>query len=714
LSRQGVMHRTVSDLLAKNFVSSADIPENKAVQSYNSACAAAGQMGLMALYESMFSQLHITVSQILVTSSDFASPERRRNIQYVISQLLALGIVPLLNENDAVQGYETDKCMFSDNDSLAALVAVEMRAQLLCLLTDVAGVYDRPPSEEGSKVIDVFRESTGFQVGQKSTQGRGGMGAKVDAALKAIHGGVCAVVIAAGDDGSIINKILHGDTVGTLFLPEFAFESNSSMGEMMASMSTRSSNGALSMDTTSAADIHAAQMLMQKEALQRTMGEVAQAVRAGSRQLQSASPEMRSAILLKMAQYLDERQDTILAANARDLENAAQTKVSMQLLNRLKLTKDKLSTLSAGIRSIAEQEDPIDQLISRTELADGLMLDKVHTAIGVLLIIFESRPECLPQIAALAIRSGNGLLLKGGKEAEFSNACLHAIVADAISDATQGQISSDVFELVTSRNEISSLLKLDNYIDLVIPRGSGELVNYIKANTRIPVMGHSDGVCHVFVDDAANLEAAERIIVDSKTDYPSACNAMETLLLHESLVATGAADRLLRALRQAGVALFGGPRAMKLGLTEQSASGMRTEYGELKATIEVVGSLGAAINHINEYSSGHTECIVTENKENAEVFIKSIDSACVFHNASTRFADGYRFGLGAEVGISTGRIHARGPVGVEGLLTSKWLLRSSSAEGHTVASFSKSGHKRAADDCDNICEYTHKHIKLDR
>jgi delta-1-pyrroline-5-carboxylate synthetase len=257
----------------------------------------------------------------------------------------------------------------------------------------------------------------------------------------------------------------------------------------------------------------------------------------------------------------------------------------------------------------------------------------------------------------------------------------------------------------------------DDCIDLVIPRGSNALVSHIKANTRIPVMGHADGVCHVYIDAAADLTKAERIVIDAKTDYPSGCNAAESLLLHEDLVTSGAADKLLRALRTKGVSLLGGCRAVQLGLTEHAAEDLHTEYSDLKMTVEVVSSVQEAVAHINCYSSGHTECIVTENTERAELFIKQVDSACVFHNASTRFADGYRFGLGAEVGISTGRIHARGPVGVEGLLTSKWLLRSTNKEGHTVSSFSAAaqtdanGKKRSADEA-NPYQYTHKKIKV--
>ena len=239
--------------------------------------------------------------------------------------------------------------------------------------------------------------------------------------------------------------------------------------------------------------------------------------------------------------------------------------------------------------------------MERTELAEGLILEKTACPIGLLLIIFESRPDCLPQISALAIRSGNALLLKGGKEAEHSNACLHRIIADTIESVSEGRVARDVVGLITSRSDIPSLLKMDEFIDLVIPRGSGSLVKYIKDNTRIPVMGHAEGICHIYVDREADSSKAMRIVVDAKTDYPSACNAAETLLLHADTVSSGFADSLLRSLRGAGVTLFGGPRAVKMGLTDNPAHAMNVEYGCLSMTVEVVESLEEAIEHIHQY-----------------------------------------------------------------------------------------------------------------
>ena len=676
--------------------------------SYNSACAAAGQLGLMSLYETMFNQFDVATSQLLVTAFDFTSPERRRNVQYVISQLLALGIVPLLNENDAVsanQGYATFGNTFSDNDSLAALVSIEMNAQLLILLTDVRGVYDRPPTEPGSQLIDIFDSSMGFKVGEKSLQGRGGMGAKVDAALNAVNGGVQAVVIAAGGDFGVIADIMNGEKTGTLFL----LNGSAGCASPIKSSSSGSDLTATDSSSASGAPTTPQQSQTQAQPQQQDKAEtMAAAARAASRQLQALSSAQRCAILEAIAAALGARQADILAANALDVAAATATGLPITTLKRLELSAEKLQTLQHGLRSIAAQKEPLGRLESKTELAAGLVLEKVTAPIGVLLVIFEARPDCLPQIAALAIRSGNGLLLKGGKEAEHSNRLLHEVVVGAIESSTGGRVWRAVCGLVTGREDIPSLLALDSHIDLVIPRGSSELVRYIKDNTRIPVMGHAEGVCHLYIDQHADPVKAMKIALDSKTDYPSACNAAETLLLHSSLCGGGAGgasgdesslvgERLLRALRQAGVLLYGGPRAVSAGLVDRpidaSAGGLSREYGDLGLTVEIVDSLSSAVAHIHAHGSGHTECIVTEDSAAAEEFLQSVDSACVFHNASTRFADGYRFGLGAEVGISTGRIHARGPVGVEGLLTSKWLLRgqgSGASGAHTVGSFAAS------------------------
>lgn len=405
--------------------------------------------------------------------------------------------------------------------------------------------------------------------------------------------------------------------------------------------------------------------------------EMAVKARAASRQLQALSSEQRVAILNRIADSLLEHEAAIMAENAQDVETAT-GKVADALLQRLVLKHNKIQQLADGIRAIAKQEEPVGRLLSRLEVAEGLVLDKVTSPIGVLLIIFEARPDALPQIASLAIRSGNGLLLKGGKEATRSNALLHKLIVDAVAEVAPS-VGRDLIGLVTSRDEIDELLKLHDVIDLVIPRGSNQLVSYIQQHTKIPVLGHADGICHIYVDAAADMDKARRICVDAKVDYPAACNAVEKILVHESLTGEKL-DSLVKALQDAGVTLHGGERAAA-ALALPAAPSARHEYSSLDCTVELVSGLDQAIEHIHSHGSGHTESIITEDQAAADDFLRRVDSACVFHNASTRFSDGYRFGLGAEVGISTARIHARGPVGVEGLLTTRYLMRGT---GQTV------------------------------
>lgn len=427
---------------------------------------------------------------------------------------------------------------------------------------------------------------------------------------------------------------------------------------------------------------------------------MASAARNEARKLQALSYEERRKILYSVADTLTQRKEELLIANKKDIEAAGRDAVAMPLVRRLKLTDEKLNTLAVGIRQIADQKDPLGVVKSKRELADGLELSQITVPIGVLMIIFESRPDSMPQIAALALASGNGLLLKGGKEAVYSNAALHGVIGDAIESGSGGKIKRDIIALVTSRGQVADMLSLDDVIDLVIPRGGNALVQYIKRNTRIPVLGHADGVCHVYVAPTASADNAASLVVDAKTDYPSACNAMETLLLHKDTLHNGVAIKVLMSLRAAGVKCLGGPRAMNSGLCDTAAQEMKCEYGDHTCMVEIVDEMSEAIDWIHKYGSGHTEAIVcSEDDPNGEIFLNNVDAACVFKNASTRFADGFRFGLGAEVGISTGRIHARGPVGVEGLLTTKWQLRS---EGlNYVGEYGGDSPKKA---------YTHKEL----
>jgi len=607
----------------------------------------------MGIYQNLFNQLDTTASQLLLSQADFETKDRKENLSTALETLLGHGIIPIVNENDAVtanRGYTPDDT-FSDNDGLAALLASQVQASLLIILTDVDGVYDMPPSLPDAQVIDVFvdGQEESLEFGPKSTRGRGGMQAKIDAALRAVRAGVPAVCVCSGRRAGTITKVICGETEGTLFVPDpEPFLRRAAMAD-------------------------AAEDKIREQAI---------AARAGGRKLLALSSEERALILVAVAHALEDSKDEILQANQKDLQAAKDRNPPLAgpLLKRLALTEHKIQTLVDGIKSIAAAEEPIGKVLSRTELSDGLMLRKETTAIGVLLIIFESRPDSLPQIASLSLRSGNGLLLKGGREAEFSNRTLHKIITETIERASEGKVPSSVIGLVQSRAEIYSLLQLDKYIDLVIPRGSNAMVSHIQSSTQIPVLGHADGICHVYVHPSATIEKAEKIVVDAKTNYPAACNAAETLLLDESVVQSGEHQRILDALSRAGVKMLGGPRAVREGIVAEEAETMHMEYGENTIAVEIVSDLGEAIEHINQYGSHHTDCIVAEDAAVAKVFLNQVDSACVFHNASTRFSDGYRFGLGAEVGISTGRIHSRGPVGVEGLLSEKWILESSSED----------------------------------
>ncbi|KAA8534164.1 hypothetical protein F0562_031643 [Nyssa sinensis] len=482
------------------------------------ACAAVGQNGLMALYDTLFSQLDVTSAQLLVTDNDFRDPDFRKQLTETVKTLLSLKVIPIFNENDAVSTrrapYEDSSGIFWDNDSLAALLALELKADLLVLLSDVEGLFSGPPSDPHSKLIHTYikeRHDGGITFGDKSRVGRGGMTAKVKAAVYAAHAGIPVVITSGYATDNIIKR------------------------------------------------------------------------RESSRRLQTLSRQDRSKILLDIADALEANEKLIRVENEADVAAAQQAGYEKSLISRLALKPGKISSLTSSIRVLANMEEPIGQVLKRTEIADGFILEKTSSPLGVLLVIFESRPDALVQIASLAIRSGNGLLLKGGKEARRSNLILHKVITAAIPE----NVGERLIGLVTSREEIPDLLK-------------------------------------ILLPEVPALESS------------------------------------------------------------------------LACTVEIVDDVHAAIDHIHQHGSAHTDSIIAEDSEVAEVFLRQVDSAAVFHNASTRFSDGARFGLGAEVGVSTSRIHARGPVGVEGLLTTRWIARGS---GQVV-------------DGDKAVIYTHKDLTL--
>eukprot|EP00474_Spongospora_subterranea_P009660 CRZ10118.1 hypothetical protein [Spongospora subterranea] len=624
------------------------------------ACAAAGQSRLMSLYETLFAVRDIKCAQVLVMDSNFNSPQKRQQFRSTMDTLLSVGIIPILNENDVMSGRETpltdeDGMIFWDNDSLATLVSSVMGVQLQILLTDVNGLYVLPPEnlKKGvvPRVMHVYRNTESVTIGEKSRVGRGGMQAKIDAALDAVNRGVGAVVIASGHSSNSILDICSGATIGTLFSAKLLDEG----------MSPR---------------------------------DQASLCRNAARKLYALSSDDRRVILKAVSTALRCRTADIIAENQKDIDNAAKlSDISQSMKDRLVISEKKIQIVCEGIEQLAEQTDPLSRIWRNMEVGQGLELVQEAAPIGVLLVVFESRPDALPQIASLALQSSNGLLLKGGKEAIFSNRILHSIIVDAVHASSGGVVPRDIIQLIESRDDIHELLALDDCIDLVIPRGSSELVNFMKSNTHIPVLGHADGICHMYVDADADMNKVKPLLIDSKASYPAACNSLETLLIHQSHIANGNLNIILSVLGEEKIRVYGGPAAVRL-LHLPPASSLSTEYSDLCLTLEIVSDVNAAIDHIHSYGSGHTETIVSENAQVVKQFMNQVDSACIFHNASTRFSDGYRFGLGAEVGISTGRIHARGPVGVEGLLTTRWKLRSDAY--HTVQQFN-----------DGQCKYTH-------
>ncbi len=410
------------------------------------------------------------------------------------------------------------------------------------------------------------------------------------------------------------------------------------------------------------------------------MIELAKRAKAASTPLSDTSVELRNRALLAMAEALRVHSAEIGEANGRDLE--ASRDLGDALQKRLVFDEKKLRGVVDGLEALASLPDPLGRVLTRTELAEGLHLRRVTCPIGVIGIIFEARPDALVQISSLCLKSGNAVLLKGGKEALHTN----RILAEVIRNATEAVgLPGDWIQLLETREEVNGMLRLNEYIDLIVPRGSNSFVKYIMENTTIPVLGHSAGLCHLFLDASANLEKAVAIAVDAKTQAPATCNTVETLLVHKD-----AASRLLPAvcdaLRNAGVELRGDEmsRSIVTWMKPATEEDWSTEYLALILSVKVVDDLAAAIAHINRFGSHHTDTIVTEDASAAELFQRRVDSADVFWNASTRFADGYRFGLGAEVGISTSKIHARGPVGLEGLTIYKWLL---SGQGDAVAPF---------------------------
>ena len=404
-----------------------------------------------------------------------------------------------------------------------------------------------------------------------------------------------------------------------------------------------------------------------------TVSEIAKRANSAGLILAHLSTEIKNQTLNEMANALEANSVSILAANKKDLEFANKEGIAKPLIARLALNEEKIRGMAQGIRSVVSLPDPAGVKRSAMELDEGLILYQVTCPIGVIGAIFESRPDAVPQISSLCLKSGNAVILKGGREAQNSNKAIVGFLTDAINKVPG--VPDAAVQMIETRTEVQDMLKEEKSINLIVPRGSNDFVKYIQDNTKIPVLGHSEGICHNYIDEDADLNKALKIAFDSKLQYPAACNAMENLLIQQGL-APEIIPQLVKIFEEKGVSLLGCENTRKISTEVSLASDNEwdEEYNDLKLSIKIVENLDAAIAFINCHGSGHTDTIITENSQKAEKFMNEVNSASVMWNASTRFADGFRYGLGAEIGISTNKTHARGPVGLEGLVIYKYRV----------------------------------------
>ncbi len=400
--------------------------------------------------------------------------------------------------------------------------------------------------------------------------------------------------------------------------------------------------------------------------------QLAETTKKASIKLAAINTIAKNNALAAIAKKLNNNRTAIIEANNTDIAEAEKNNLEAPLLKRLKFDNSKIDDTITGIESLIKLADPVGATIKATELYDGMELYQVSCPIGVIGVVFESRPDALVQISTLCLKSGNGVLLKGGSEALHTNRILTKLIGEATSETG---IPEGWAQLLETRSDVNEMLKADKYIDLIIPRGSNEFVQYIMNNSNIPVLGHADGICHSYVDTDADIDAAVKIAVDSKTQYVAVCNALETLLVHEK-IAKEFLPKFKTAVEAKGATLKGCVKTTEIiNIEPATDEDWRTEYLDYILSIKIVVDMQEAIDHIHQYGSGHTDAILTDNESTAAYFIQNVDTGNVFWNCSTRFSDGFRYGLGAEVGVSTNKIHARGPVGLEGLMIYKWVMK---------------------------------------
>eukprot|EP01060_Flectonema_neradi_P032207 TRINITY_DN5084_c1_g1_i3.p1 TRINITY_DN5084_c1_g1~~TRINITY_DN5084_c1_g1_i3.p1 ORF type:complete len:730 (+),score=147.77 TRINITY_DN5084_c1_g1_i3:70-2259(+) len=604
------------------------------------AAASAGQAAFMAMYEQMFAQFDLMVGNVLLTHADLSSSTHITTFTETIDELLKCSIIPVINENDVTnQKLKDSPAWFIDNDSLSAKLATELKADLLLMLTDVDGVYSAPPGVKGGYLLDYYSPAIDvIKFGEKSSRGRGGMESKIKAAVLASQRGV-DVVIASGYTNSIISRLFSGEVLGTVFTENW---------EMQAL----------------------------------TPRQTASKARGAVPELSRIDGETRSHLLYALSSAINNEHNkkAILEANASDLLTAD---LEPEIEKKYRITEGQLTALSNSLELLSRTDDPVGKVLEHRMITEGLVVQKVTSPVGVVLAVGET-PETFLQVVALAIRTGNCLIF-------FDAASQVRGTFEALFEVVRSTLGSkwprDALQLHGSEVDLSRLLATnEGLIDIVLPRGSHQLTNKVASMTNIPVLGGPSSVCHVYVDNSAELSKAIDVVLDSKMnsvgpgcyETPSevAYNAMDTLLIHEGLVTDRRINDIVKTLTDANIKLYGGPTAAStLGMSPSPDVGAEWN-NEMVATIEIVSNVQQAVEFINEHGAGIADSIIAEDDDASELFLREVDSACVFKNASTRFADGYRLGIGAETGISTTRVHSRGPAGVSGLLTSRWLTRS--------------------------------------
>ena len=615
--------------------------------------AAVGQSVLMRTYDDFLSRHGIISGQVLLTQDDFCDEARLNNLRNTIETLLSKNAIPIINENDTVAINElmipekTGKTkVFGDNDRLSALIAAETNADCLVMLSDVDGLFQNAEeSRNGGKIVKTVEriDEKIEKMAGEGGRGRGGMSSKIQAAKLATSAGV-TVVLANGKKEGTLRAILSGQETGTTF---FASPTPTNVS---AAVCAPARQGKISEKVLEAVE-------MAKEA---SVG------------LGLASTERKNAALEEMAAEILKAEKEILAANEKDVAEARKKGVKEPLVDRLALDSTRVGEMAEMTRLVAGLEDPVGKMLAQFKGAQGIEIAKKSVPLGVIAIVYESRPNVTADAAALCVKSGNAVVLRGGSDALNSNKAIIAALEKGLKNA--GFSGNEVVLLRSGeRSEVTDLLKCDDSIDAVIPRGGEGLIKFVRHNSSIPVIETGTGNCHLYVHEDADLKMATEIAINAKCQRPGTCNAIETLLVHEKI-----ADNFLplvgEELRKRGVEVRGDEATRRLlpWAKPVKEEDWKTEFLDLILAVKVVKSLDEAIGHINQYGTKHSEAIVTGNEASAKKFLKQVDAAAVYWNASTRFTDGGQFGFGAEMGISTQKLHARGPMGLPELCSYKY------------------------------------------